>query len=1039
MPDKSEPRQASTIQANELMGSRVAEQTGSSRTSNSAQDDPRSHVVIVPARDLGGASGDDSGTFSAELPFLGEQHETIVSKQRPGSSDRLSLEAALAHSTLNPAEMGSILKGEMLGHFRLEDFVGGGGMGVVFRATDVRLGRVVAVKILTRDRTDADTLRRFQNEAQSAARLDHENIARVYYVGEDRGLHFIVFEFIEGINIRDLVNRDGPLPVDKAVSYLLQVAEALEHASMRNVIHRDIKPSNVLITVNGRAKLVDMGLARLHQLEPDAGDLTASGVTLGTFDYISPEQARDPRTADVRSDLYSLGCTFYFMLTGRPPFPEGTVLQKLLSHSTEDPTDPRMFRPDLDDQIVRTLQRLLAKQPAQRYQRASELISHLLLVAERLNLGPVARNGLVSHVPRNAFAALLLTSLPWALPTLLFITGVLLLSGLWNSPEPFELAPSPIRLSATTKEATELARTQDQPADIPEVGMVSGAPLAEPRGEQPVPPSPAGTESAADLPGQDQVADSQTAEISPDAEQDAMPPVAEEPPVALDSSGSSASQPRWDAPEASGPDASTPDVGAWKPEAPVEPQVDSTSPPATPSVAPAPADSITPPPGLVAPPPDSVPPADGPPQQEPPPLKSPVDPSAVVAQEVTKIVVSDHQKKLEDGVLLVPSLAVACREAHQLGVKKIELHFDGPREEAFLDIQANELTISSGPGYQPLIVFRPRAETASAPHAAAIHARGNQLVWQNVQILLDLSGAPSHPWALFRLHSVIGLELQNSVLTIRNVDAQGTSLHHPVAFISIEARPYAEPGDERKPQVPHYVNFSNTIIRGQATVVHARHATAFRLYAQDSLVVTRNYLTDIEGIANLPSLRDGRIDIVLRHTTIAARSGLVRMGGNGQTPHPLDLFTDIADSIVLIKNRESPVFQRVGTSQVEAVENRLDLRGRDNFYPGSTILLRLGPDRNSDALLDFDLDQRDQLPFVKEKSPHLTLIWKGLPGSELSEERHVPAHYELDQSEFNPAYRPGREAQAGASIKQLPNPLPIPFDTQMSHSVSGSP
>src|SRR4029077_13242581 len=129
--------------------------------------------------------------------------------------------------------------------FVLQKFIGGGGMGVVFRALDTTLNRDVAVKVLSRDQaTDDDALRRFRNEAQSAARLNHDNIARVHYVGEDRGVHYIVFEFIEGVNIRDLVERIGPLPLPEAVSYTFQIAEALAHASQRDVIHRDIKPSN---------------------------------------------------------------------------------------------------------------------------------------------------------------------------------------------------------------------------------------------------------------------------------------------------------------------------------------------------------------------------------------------------------------------------------------------------------------------------------------------------------------------------------------------------------------------------------------------------------------------------------------------------------------------------------------------------------------------------------------------------------------------------------------------------------------------------
>ena len=170
--------------------------------------------------------------------------------------------------------MGKLLEGQRLGHFELQEYVGGGGMGPVFRALDTMLNRIVAVKVLSQDQSsDEETLRRFQNEAQSAARLDHENISRVHYVGEDRGWHYIVFEFIEGINLRDLVDRDGPLSLADAVSYTLQIADALAHASQRDVVHRDIKPSNVLITPDGRAKLVDMGLARLHQVEHSAATI----------------------------------------------------------------------------------------------------------------------------------------------------------------------------------------------------------------------------------------------------------------------------------------------------------------------------------------------------------------------------------------------------------------------------------------------------------------------------------------------------------------------------------------------------------------------------------------------------------------------------------------------------------------------------------------------------------------------------------------------------------------------------------------------
>jgi serine/threonine-protein kinase len=301
-------------------------------------------------------------------------------------------------------------------------------MGAVFRATDTMLNREVALKVLSRDQgADDDTRRRFQNEAQSAARLDHENIARVYYVGEDRGLNYIVFEYIEGKNLRDLVHEHGgPLSLADAVSYTLQLAKALEHASSRDVVHRDIKPSNVLITAEGRAKLVDMGLARLHQVDAAGMDLTQSGVTLGTFDYISPEQARDPRSADVRSDMYSLGCTLYFMLTARPPFPEGTVLQKLLQHNSDEPPDAREFNPQVTDDVATVVRKMLAKNPRKRYQNPGELIEDLLVLADQVGL-PSTAWGVGLPTTAGSQPSTWMQHLPWIVPTmaLLVVVGII--------------------------------------------------------------------------------------------------------------------------------------------------------------------------------------------------------------------------------------------------------------------------------------------------------------------------------------------------------------------------------------------------------------------------------------------------------------------------------------------------------------------------------------------------------------------------------------------------------------------------------------
>ncbi len=359
-----------------------------------------------------------------ELDFSSSEQEKTVISRRP-----ISPPAEYLHS-IPLVELARWLEGKSLDHFHVEQMIGGGGMGAVFRGTDMRLGRTVAIKVVPTATRDPDSFRRFRMEAQSAARLDHPNIARVYYIGESDKWNYIVFEYIEGINLRDLVEMEGPLSIDDAVFYTRQVAEALQHAHQRDVVHRDIKPSNVLITPTGIVKLVDMGLARSTAMERSSADMTASGVTLGTFDYISPEQARNPRDADVRSDLYSLGCTLFYMLSGRPPFPEGTALQKLLNHGSQPPPDLRHYRDDLSDQLYAVLMKLMSKRPIDRYQKPNDLINDLLLVAEAEDLIRSQTPGTFLLAASPAERSLIEANAPW-------LVAVVLLLGisLWQNVE----------------------------------------------------------------------------------------------------------------------------------------------------------------------------------------------------------------------------------------------------------------------------------------------------------------------------------------------------------------------------------------------------------------------------------------------------------------------------------------------------------------------------------------------------------------------------------------------------------------------------
>jgi hypothetical protein len=329
---------------------------------------------------------EDALVFPPDAPPT-DDSPTIISSSRP----TIDLPPVAKENVTDLAARGAAgdglvasLRGRRLAHFELIEPIGVGGMAAVLRARDTQLDRQVALKILPPEMAaDPDNVQRFHQEAKAAARLDHENIARVFFCGEDQGLHFIAFEFVEGENLRALLERRGRLPVPEAVRYVLQVATGLEHAAARGVVHRDVKPSNIIISPNGRAKLVDMGLARNIER---SGDLTHSGVTLGTFDYISPEQALEPREADARSDIYSLGCTFYHMITGQVPVPEGTAAKKLHHHQHVAPIDPRQLNPDIPDEIAVILGRMMAKDPRARYQRPLQLVQHLMQAARHVGV-----------------------------------------------------------------------------------------------------------------------------------------------------------------------------------------------------------------------------------------------------------------------------------------------------------------------------------------------------------------------------------------------------------------------------------------------------------------------------------------------------------------------------------------------------------------------------------------------------------------------------------------------------------------------------
>ncbi len=279
-----------------------------------------------------------------------------------------------------PAKRGGdddVIALKTLGRYEIQRKLGSGGMGAVYLALDTNLKRLVAVKVLPLEKAENPTLvKRFKAEAQAAAQLTHDNIVRVFESGEADGLHYIAMEYVEGTDVQRLIKKRTRLPVRRATEIIKQVALALEHAAEASIVHRDIKPSNLLITQTGLVKLTDLGLARVMD-EAEETSITRAGTTVGTVDYMSPEQARSSKAADIRSDLYSLGCTWYHMLTGSPPFPEGSVTNKLHAHATAQIPDPRSENELVPEAIVGVLQRLMAKKPIDRYQTVAELLEDL--------------------------------------------------------------------------------------------------------------------------------------------------------------------------------------------------------------------------------------------------------------------------------------------------------------------------------------------------------------------------------------------------------------------------------------------------------------------------------------------------------------------------------------------------------------------------------------------------------------------------------------------------------------------------------------
>jgi len=279
------------------------------------------------------------------------------------------------------AELADKFVAAELGEYQLQEKLGQGGMGAVYRAIHTRLKRTVAVKVLPQDRTgDTRAVARFEREMEAVGRLSHPNIVQAHDAREIEGTHFLVMEYVEGRDLSDLARSLGPLPIADACEIVRQAALGLQYAHDNGLVHRDIKPSNLMLNRNGQVKILDLGLARLQEDQPAGREMTAAGQVMGTAEYMAPEQVIDSHSAGAAADQYSLGCTLYKLLAGQPPFPSRdfkSPFQTMMAHAQQPITSITALRPDVPQPLAESLARMVAKTPEERFAGMSDVAAAL--------------------------------------------------------------------------------------------------------------------------------------------------------------------------------------------------------------------------------------------------------------------------------------------------------------------------------------------------------------------------------------------------------------------------------------------------------------------------------------------------------------------------------------------------------------------------------------------------------------------------------------------------------------------------------------
>lgn len=944
---------------------------------------------------------DGSGFLQAPVPT----DRTVISSKPPMSS-----------VNVNPAELeGPFRVGDRLGVYELTEYIGGGGMGSVYKATDSLLAREVAIKILLPEAAGSEeAVLRFQNEARSAARLDHDSIAKVYYVGEEEGLPFLVFEFVAGINLRDLVRQRGPLPLSDAIGISLQVADSLAHASEHGVVHRDVKPSNVLLREDGQVKLIDFGLARIVEVEERDNDLTASGVTLGTFDYISPEQARDPRTVDIRSDIYSLGCSLFYMLTGRPPFPEGTVLQKLLQHQGDRPPNVREFRPELPEEIGLLLDRMLAKDPNNRFQNPIELCDQIGLLASQLGLRSLSLGIKNWTLPAASQPSFLTRHLPWILSVTALLVIVLGLDFYWNRETQGVWDDSAVSVN-------DEKNPGERVSPFPALKILPDDPTA--------PPTKTNSGDASQTPGTDE------GKVSPVSET----------PKGNGATSAQRSPPSSEKTNDPSNDTRNPLTTPFSEDFHLE-DVKIKSPsywgvPNTYGIN-EPKEATTY---------GDLPIING--ESRMPETSDVLDGTfgnkdlttgwplfngngnRIITNNLNILGMTTRYGFLtvgdpKEGSVSFTSLAAACRAATTGDI--IELRYNGERVEQPLLFSGKNLVLRAGEGYKPSIVFRPSKPESTDPNpivtqSTMVSLGGGSLTAINVSFRLELDmKVPIGRWTLFESQSGEVIQLQKCCLSVKNQSKQTAT------FFRVAASPSDELTDAGSilgdtPIASAKIDLTDSVARGNATFLVVDDQRPVDCSWENGLLVTDGVMLDLRGSESIWNRKD-RIRFSLKHVTVFAASGMVRLGNEHQRPPTIPVDYVCYDSIIMVSNTNAMITQWIDKTLTDP-DSRFHYEGDRNYYQNFNHFLV-----QKDRISKKDLNQLDLSAWRHRWVPdHETYSFGGwfalVETSDASKplDQRGPTDYALSDNSENPArYAADDGSNLGFLLDRLPKHLTPP-------------